>query len=238
VDKISESRRTMGPDKNRDHEQTEEMELHQTNSTTLREPPHGAVLEKSAEERSSASAEDREVNKKGKTKKKKKEDLKKSLEEKEEELRQKHDCLLRNQAEFENFKKRTAREKADLLKFGNESLMRELLPVIDNFERSLAHAKDAPSIDDIISGLDLMEKDLVRKLEKFGLKAISAQGEPFDPLKHEATLQIETSEHPENTIVEELQKGYCIHDRLLRPAMVSVAKAPSTHHNESSDSDE
>ena len=232
--KISESRRTMVPDKNRDHEQTEEVEDQQTDSTTQ---PHGAAAEKNAKEKSGASAENREVNKKEKTKKKK-EDLKKSLEEKDEELRQKHDSLLRNQAEFENFKKRTAREKADLLKFRNESLMRELLPVIDNFERSLAHAKDAPSIDDIISGIDLIKKDLMGKLEKLGLKAISAQGEPFDPLKHEATLQIETSEHPENTVVDELQKGYCIHDRLLRPAMVTVAKAPSTHHNESSDSDE
>ena len=238
MDKISESGLTMRSDKNKDHEQKKEMEFQQTNSTTLKQPSHDADVEKSAKERNSASAENREVNKKEKTKKKKKEDLKKSLEEKEEELRQKHDCLLRNQADFENFKKRTAREKADLLKFRNESLMRELLPVIDNFERSLAHAKDAPSIDDIISGIDLIKKDLMHKLEKFGLKAISAQGEPFDPLKHEAALQIETSEHTENTIVDELQKGYCIHDRLLRPAMVTVAKAPSTHHNESSDSDE
>jgi len=237
VDKISESGRTMGSDKNRDHEETEEMGLHQTNSTTLQQPPNGAAVNESAKERSSASTENREVKKKEKTKKKK-EDLKKSLEKKEEELRQKHDCLLRNQAEFENFKKRTAREKLDLLKFGNESLMRELLPVIDNFERSLAHAKDAPSIDDIISGIDLIKKDFMGKLEKFGLKAIPAQGEPFDPLKHEATLQIETSEHTENTVVAELQKGYCIHDRLLRPAMVTVAKAPSTPHNESSDSEE
>ena len=224
----------MKSDKNRDHEQTEEVEHHQTNSTTAKES-HGAAVEKNAQEKRGASAENPEMNKKEKTKKKK-EDLKKSLEEREEELRQKHDSLLRNQADFENFKKRTAREKADLLKFGNEALMRELLPVIDNFERSLAHAQDAPSIDDIISGIDLIKKDLMQKLEKFGLKAISAQGEPFDPLKHEATLQIETPDHIENTIVDELQKGYCIHDRLLRPAMVTVAKAPSTP--QSSDSDE
>jgi molecular chaperone GrpE len=228
----------MDSDKNRDAELNTVKELREKDPAPVNQPPHDAPVKGDDTEKGNSSGEHRGETKKGKTKKKKKADLEELLKEKEEELKEKHDWLLRNQAEFENFKKRTAREKADLLKFGNESLMRELLPVIDNLERSIAHAHDAPSIDSLVSGIELIRKDLTGKLEKFGLKAIPAQGEAFDPQKHEATLQIETSDQPENTIVQELQKGYAIHDRLLRPAMVTVAKTPTTSPKESSDPDE
>jgi len=222
-------------DTNSDTERNAEAELREKDPVPLNQPPHDVSVAEDDTEKSGSSAGHQGDTNKGRTKKKKKANLEELLEKKEEELKEKHDWLLRNQAEFENFKKRTAREKADLLKFGNESLIRELLPVIDNLERSLAYANDAASLDNLISGIELIQKDLIGKLEKFGLKAIPSQGEAFDPQKHEATLQIETSEHPENTIVEELQKGYCIHDRLLRPAMVTVAKAPTALHSESSD---
>ena len=163
----------------------------------------------------------------------KKEGLKRLLEEKEEKLRQEHDRLLRTQAEYENYKKRMARERANLLKFGNESLIKELLPIIDNLERSLEHANNAETIDTIIDGIEMIKKEFLKKLEKFGLKTISAKGEKFDPLKHEAKSQIETSEYPEGTIAEELQKGYFIYDRLLRPAMVVVAKPPHPPQSDS-----
>ena len=153
----------------------------------------------------------------------KKEDLAKLLEKKEEELRQKHDLLLRTQADYENYKKRMAREGSNLLRFGNETLVKELLPVIDNLERSLEHARNAKTIDNIIKGIEMIQKEFLEKLEKFGLKVISAQGEKFDPTKHEATAQVETSEYPESTIVNELQNGYFILDRLLRHAMVIVS---------------
>jgi molecular chaperone GrpE len=156
----------------------------------------------------------------------KSEDLAKLLKEKEEELQKEHDRLLRTLAEHENYKKRMARERADFLKFGNESLIKELLPVLDNLELSLEHARNATSANAITEGIELVKKEFLRKLEKFGLSAISARGEKFDPNRHEAAAQIETAEHPEDTVVDEFQKGYFIHDRLLRPARVSVAKPP------------
>jgi len=161
--------------------------------------------------------------------------LRSLLEQKEEELLQKHDHLLRTQAEFENYKKRTIREKADLMKFGNEALMSELLSIIDALERSLEHAHRSNQKDALVDGIELVKKELLKKLEKFGLKQIATQGETFDPHKHEAIAQIETAEYPENAIIEELQKGYLVHDRLLRPATVRVTKAPPPLENEATD---
>lgn len=174
-----------------------------------------------------SSLDNSEIKKKGKQGINPK-NLKKLLKEKEEGLKQKHDQLLRAQAEFENFKKRMVRERADLLKFGNESLMKELLPVIDDLERSLKHMRGASQTDTIVDSIKMIRKELLKKLEKFGLKQITAQGEMFDPFKHEAVAQVETPEYSENTIVKELQKGYFLHDRLLRPAIVKVAKSPTT----------
>jgi molecular chaperone GrpE len=154
------------------------------------------------------------------------------LNQRDKELSELHDRLLRNQAEFENYKKRMAREKAGMLKFGNESLMRELLPVIDNLDLFLAHASTARTIKGMAEGIEIVRKELVRKLETFGLKSITAQGEKFDPDKHEAVSQVETSEYPEDTVVSELQRGYAIHERLLRPAKVIVAKTPAPHSPE------
>ena len=151
------------------------------------------------------------------------------LRRREDELRQLHDRLLRNQADFENYKKRMAREKASLLKFGNESLMREILPVIDNLERFLEHAGTAKTIERMIEGIEIIRKELLRKLETFGLTMIAAQGKQFDPDKHESVAQVETPDHPEDTVVKELQKGYFIYERLLRPAKVIVAKASTPH---------
>jgi len=164
-----------------------------------------------------------------------KEELAKLLEEKNEELRQTHDRLLRRQADYENYKKRVAREKADLLKFGNAALIKELLPIIDNLELSLEHTRNtckSENINDIIEGIEIIRKEFLKKLEKVGLRVVSAQGEKFDPTKHEATTLIETSEYPESAIVEELQKGYFLHDRLLRPAKVTVARLPDHTENE------
>ena len=156
----------------------------------------------------------------------KNEDLASLLKGKEEELQKEHDRLLRTLAEHENYKKRMARERADFLKFGNESLIKELLPVLDNLELSLEHARNATNANAITEGIELVKKEFLRKLEKFGLSAISARGEKFDPNRHEAAAQIETAEHPGDTVVDEFQKGYFLHDRLLRPARVSVAKTP------------
>jgi len=177
-----------------------------------------------------------------KEKEKKKEPTKKDLEqqiaEKDEELRQTHDRLLRTQADYENYKKRVAREKTELLKFGNESLIKELLPVIDNLDISLEHARsegNSDNTDNIIEGIKMIRNAFLKKLEKVGLREIPAQGKNFDPTKHEATTLVTTSEYPENTVVEELQKGYFIYERLLRPTKVSVAKLPDQTGNKDLD---
>ncbi|MBN2467287.1 MAG: nucleotide exchange factor GrpE [Deltaproteobacteria bacterium] len=170
-----------------------------------------------------------------------KEDAAALLAAKEEELRSTYDRLLRVQADYENYKKRMVREREDLLKFGNESLIKELLPIIDNLELSLDHA---PAVDEtgtmgsFIKGIEMIKNEFIKKLEKCGLRAVPAQGERFDPTKHEATTMVETSEYPDNTIVEELQKGYFIHDRLIRPSGVSVASSPRISEGESRDSSE
>ncbi|WAC07573.1 MAG: nucleotide exchange factor GrpE [Thermodesulfobacteriota bacterium] len=156
----------------------------------------------------------------------KNQDLASLLKVKEEELQKEHDRLLRTLAEHENYKKRMARERADFLKFGNEALLKELLPVLDNLELSLEHARNATNAHAITEGIELVIKEFLSKLKKFGLSAVSARGEKFDPNQHEAAAQIETTEHPEDTVVDEFQKGYFFHDRLLRPARVSVAKSP------------
>jgi molecular chaperone GrpE len=218
-------------DMKEDPKQDTEEELRKSDSTVSGRVLDAKGKKENKDSGSSARSEKEEKTKKEKPKSKK--DLQTLLEKKDEELRQKHDRLLRTQAEFENYKKRTVREKADLLKFGNESLMKELVPVIDDLERSLEHARGTDQIDTIVDGIEMIRKEFFKKLEKFGLRQIAAQGEMFDPLKHEAIAQVKTSVYPENAIVEELQKGYFIHDRLLRPATVKVAKSPLLPKNDS-----
>lgn len=152
-------------------------------------------------------------------------ELEAELKSKEEEVKETYDRLLRNSAEFENYKKRSAREMDDFRKFANQSLLREMLTVVDNLELAL-NAVNTDQADDnpLIEGLELTHKEILRVFEKFNVALIKAKGEPFDPTYHEAVMQEETDEYPENTIINELQSGYLIHDRLLRPAMVVVAK--------------
>ena len=137
------------------------------------------------------------------------------------------DHYLRARADLENFRKRAQREKEDLVKFSNETILRELLPVIDNLERALQHAA-VEGETGLLQGVELTLGQFSRVLEKFNVVAIDAVGELFDPARHEAMGQIESAELPANTVVQLLQKGYLLNDRLLRPAMVLIAKAPAT----------
>lgn len=136
------------------------------------------------------------------------------------------DHYLRARADLENFRKRAQREKEDLVKFSNETILRELLPVIDNLERALQHAA-VDGEKGLLQGVELTLGQFSKVLEKFNVKAIAAVGELFDPARHEAMGQIESAEQPPNTVVQLLQKGYLLNDRLLRPAMVLIAKAPA-----------
>ncbi|MGE0084214.1 MAG: nucleotide exchange factor GrpE [Desulfococcaceae bacterium] len=149
----------------------------------------------------------------------------KELEAVREELGAEKDRFLRFYAEFDNYKKRNAREMQDFRKFANESLIRELLPVIDNLERAVQSAEGNAEADKSIrEGVGLIHRDILRVFEKFSVKAVQSLGFPFDPAFHEAIGQ-EESEQGDNIVVKEFQKGYLLHDRLIRPAMVIVSRA-------------
>lgn len=152
-------------------------------------------------------------------------DLKSKLEAKIGEARENYDRLLRVSAEFENYKKRTAREMAEFKKYANQSLLRELLPIIDNLELAIKAAAKAADATDacLLDGVELTRKEILKVFESFHVEPIDALGKPFDPNFHEAVMREESDEHPENMVVNELQKGYLMHDRLLRPSMVVVA---------------
>lgn len=137
-----------------------------------------------------------------------------------------YDRLLRLSAEFENYKKRASRELSDFRKFANETIIKDLLGVIDNLERALTSAVDQEgSAGSIAEGVDLTLKEILKILEKNGVTVIAAEGENFDPTFHQAVMQQEAPDQPPNTVVQELQKGYLLHNRLLRPSMVAVSKA-------------
>ena len=154
------------------------------------------------------------------------EELKDLLEAKEKEAAENYDRLLRTQAEFENYKKRMEREKADTIKFCNEEIVRELLPVIDNLEMALEHGQNSHNSKSLVEGVEMVLNELLKSMEKFGVTSFSSVGEPFDANCHEAMMQIETDEYDENSVVSEFQKGYYLNERLLRPAKVTVSKLP------------
>ena len=130
------------------------------------------------------------------------------------------DRYMRTLADFENYRKRTEREKSDFYKYAVQGLLKELLPVLDNFDRALDHAEDG---DDFHKGVLLIYKQLVDTLRKHGVKPIDESGVKFDPNIHEAVMREEDPSVPSQTVTSILQKGYFLHDRLLRPALVKVA---------------
>jgi molecular chaperone GrpE len=150
--------------------------------------------------------------------------LRQQLEAKEKEANEYHDRYLRQAAELENFKRRMNREKDEAIRFANEALVKDLLPVVDNLERAIAHAKGGGNGRPLVEGVEMVLRGLFDMLAKHGVVQISAVGQPFDPEKHEAMAQVESTTYQPNTVVEEYHKGYLLRDRLLRPALVSVAK--------------
>ena len=131
--------------------------------------------------------------------------------------------MLRVRAEAENFRKRMQREKDDFARFAREGFVRELLPVKDNLERALLHASDDPTV--IVDGVKLTLEQFDSIFKAMGVECVECLGSSFDPAFHEAMNQVESDEHEPNTVMHELQRGYQLHGRLLRPAMVTVAKA-------------
>ena len=146
------------------------------------------------------------------------------MEAKAKEAAEWHDKLLRLGAEFENYKKRVQKEKSDLIKFGNESLLKAVLPILDNLERAIDHGKKMNENGPLLQGVEITLRHLLNILERFGVKPVAAIGESFDPEKHEAVSLAESDQEP-NRVISELEKGYLFHERLLRPAKVLVSKA-------------
>jgi molecular chaperone GrpE len=137
-------------------------------------------------------------------------------------LKETHERLLRTAAEFDNFKKRATKEKEDAQKFGTERLLKDFLPVMDNLERALDHAEQS-NLSQVVEGVKLVQKLFESTLAKHGVLGFSAVGKQFDPTVHEALMNQE-SDAPAGTVVSEMAKGYKLHERLVRPAAVVVAK--------------
>jgi molecular chaperone GrpE len=152
------------------------------------------------------------------------EDPVKALEQEKNELA---DRLLRTMAEFDNYRKRVTREKEGLVKYGIERIALEILPVVDNFERALEQSQQATDVDPVIDGLKMILKQLVTALEKFEIKPFNSIGEQFSPEIHEAMAQQDHPDHADNTVIEQLQKGYMLGKKMLRPARVIVSRAPA-----------
>jgi len=139
-------------------------------------------------------------------------------------LDQEHEAFLRARADFANYKRRTDEEREKLRGIVGENILSGLLPVVDNFERALQAAQTTQDFDKLVGGVGATLRQLQDYLKREGIEVIKAEpGDPFDPNFHNAVLRDETTEYPENTLVEELQKGYTIAGRVLRPAMVKVA---------------
>lgn len=134
--------------------------------------------------------------------------------------------MMRVAADLENFRKRTSREKEDMRKYGIDRMVLELLPVIDNLERALEHADKSEDSTTIVDGVRMVNRQFITALEKHGVKGFESKGEQFDPQKHEAIQQVDTTDHPTGYVLEQYQKGYYLHERLIRPALVVVVRNP------------
>ena len=136
------------------------------------------------------------------------------------------DHLLRLKADFENSKKRLEREKQEAVKFANDKLLLEILPVVDNLDRAMASLSEGHDPEKVKQGLKLAQEEIHQVLESHGVKMVRALGEPFDPQVHEAVATVESAEAKEGTVMDEVQRGYLLNGRLIRPSRVRIAAAP------------
>ena len=155
-------------------------------------------------------------------------DLHASLEAKEKEASENYDRYLRAMAELDNYRKRAARDKEDAIKYGNEKLIKDILPIMDSLDRALHQASEVSvrnNFEAFQQGLELIHSQILGCLERHGVAKIAAKGEEFDPDMHQALMQVETPEMGDNRVVDEYESGYTLHGRLLRPSKVSVSKS-------------
>jgi molecular chaperone GrpE len=149
-----------------------------------------------------------------------------TVEELRRQVEDKQDKLLRALAEAENFKRRTQRERDESVRYANESLLRDLIPVLDNLDRALGAARAAGGAEGVVGGIELIQRELLKVLERAGVLRYSALGQPFDPTRHEAIARVVSADAKPGTVVAETMPGYLLHNRVLRAALVSVAAAP------------
>jgi molecular chaperone GrpE len=157
------------------------------------------------------------------------EELKKKLEDKEKESTANYDKYLRAVAELDNYRKRAAREKTDIIKYGKEDIIKDILPFMDSLDRALEH--DTGDVQAFKDGVALIQEQLLCCLKKHGVERIETAGMNFDPNFHEALMQTESDQHEDNKIVSEMEKGYLLNGRLLRPSRVCVCKK-TTNEND------
>jgi len=148
------------------------------------------------------------------------------VEELRRQLDEKHDRLLRALADAENTRRRAQREREEFAKYATESLLRDLIPVLDNLDRALEAARAASTAANLVEGVELTQRELLKVLERAGVTRYSAVGQAFDPTRHEAIARVVSVAAAPNTVVSEQLPGYLLHDRVLRPALVVVAVAP------------
>lgn len=164
-----------------------------------------------------------------------------ALAEEEKKAKDAKEQYVRLYAEFDNFRKRAQKDKEDGIRSGHERIVKELLPILDNLEKAIEHGKTSSDQEALLKGVELVLKQFINALEAFGLKPVHSVGQPFDPHHHEAMGHEESDEHEPHTVVQEYRRGYKLHDRLIRPSLVTVAKPPEekqTKNSQESDSSE
>lgn len=152
--------------------------------------------------------------------------LEEQLCKKDQEIEEIKDKLLRLTAEYDNFRKRTNREKEEFRKYAAENLLLELTDVYDNFERALNSSKNTDDVDAIVKGVDMVYRQFVTILEKEGLQKMECLGQEFNPHEHEAMCHVESSDHDDNMVIDVFKSGYYLHSKVLKPASVTVSKSP------------
>ena len=154
------------------------------------------------------------------------------IEEAEKKAAENYDKYLRAVAELDNYRKRAIRDKADAIKYGNENLLRDILPLVDSVDRALEHAGTSDDFEAFKKGLKMLHEQLLCCLKKYGVEMIDTAGKDFDPNVHEAMLQVVSDEHETGKVVNEFERGYLLNGRLLRPAKVCVCKQPEKNRQD------
>jgi molecular chaperone GrpE len=163
------------------------------------------------------------------------EDRLRELEEQSKKADEHYSDYLRARADLDNARKRMQRDKEEFVKYANERLLGEVIPILDNFERAFAAAEKVPATHNFAVGVEMILKQLREVLARYGVEELHPEGKPFDPAKHEAAESVETTEHPDHTVLDVLQRGYVLNGRVVQPAVVRVAVNPTAEAADASE---